>query len=285
MRNVLHAVRGGVHLEADHRGREAHAEEDQAPWARGSKEAILGTMINRRNVHADRMKFKNGGVFEDAPRAASILSVTESKPGEGTKCDRPNREAFAAAAKRGGPIDERDLPQCGAPAVVLEVITYENMEPTRWNCCEECRPRKAPDGHRKKPVPPAPTKLAPTGAQQGPLHHEWSAGPEQPKVFFVGSPRPGFEIVVGHPRTGHRTVLDRAGAEQLHKMLGTWLAEETRMVALTANLDQRFQAELDRRGERICGECDSAGCDRCGHTGVLDKDGKPSTSGPITIPR
>ncbi len=35
------------------------------------------------------------------PKAARISSVTESKPGEGTVCDRPNREAFAAALHAG----------------------------------------------------------------------------------------------------------------------------------------------------------------------------------------
>ena len=72
---------------------------------------------------------------------AIISSKTESKPAEGTKCDRPNREAFAAAARKGEPINEKDLPKCGKPAVVLVVTTYENMGPTRWNCCEDCRPR------------------------------------------------------------------------------------------------------------------------------------------------
>jgi hypothetical protein len=76
------------------------------------------------------------------PEAARLRLTTESKPGEGTKCDRPNREAFAAAARLGGPIKEEDLPKCGARAVVLVVTDYENAPTARWNCCEECRPRE-----------------------------------------------------------------------------------------------------------------------------------------------
>lgn len=85
------------------------------------------------------------------PQAARVSSVTKSKPGEGTKCDRPNREAFAAAMRKGGPVDEKDLPKCGAPAVVLIVTNYENAESTRWNCCKSCRPIDLTGGRIPRP--------------------------------------------------------------------------------------------------------------------------------------
>jgi len=118
-------------------------------------------------------------------------------------CQCPTPEGFRAAIKTNpqGPITDADLPKCGKSATVRITTTYTNGKIECRDYCEKCRPRQPPVEK----------------VDRGPLHHEWSAGPMER----------GFEFVVGSPRVGHRTILDRAEAKEVCGMLEAWLHEES----------------------------------------------------------